>query len=58
MTEEQANLAWEKKVQAEVRSLYFAELAAQYTRRKQLVTGISFSFRPARQPLCSRNCPR
>src|SRR5439155_4193515 len=29
-------------VEAEVRSLYFADLASRYTKRKQIITGISF----------------
>ena len=39
---DQAAAIWEKKVMAEVRSLYFAELAESYTKRKQLITGLSF----------------
>lgn len=33
---------WEDLLAAEVRSLYFADLAAWYTTRKQFVTGASF----------------
>ena len=42
MTREQANLTWESKVEAEVRSLYFAALTADYARYKQIITGLSF----------------
>jgi hypothetical protein len=42
LTESQANRVWERMVEAEVRSLYFADLANRYTRRKQILTGLSF----------------
>jgi hypothetical protein len=42
LTEGQANRIWQKMVEAEVRSLYFADLASRYTKRKQIITGISF----------------
>jgi hypothetical protein len=42
LTEDQANRVWEKMFEAEVRSLYFADLAAYYTRNKQIITGLSF----------------
>jgi ATPase subunit of ABC transporter with duplicated ATPase domains len=42
LTEEQANRVWEKMLGAEARSLYFGDLAASYTRRKQIITGVSF----------------
>jgi len=42
LTETQANRVWERMVEAEVRSLYFADLAHRYTRRKQIIAGISF----------------
>jgi hypothetical protein len=42
LTENQANRVWQKMVEAEVRSLYFADLAAGYTRRRQIITGTSF----------------
>jgi len=42
LTEDQTNRVWEKTVEAEVRSLYFADLAAYYTRNKQIITGLSF----------------
>ena len=41
MSHEQANRVWEKMAEAEVRSLYFGELAARYTRRKQIISGLS-----------------
>jgi len=42
LTLPQANRVWEKMYGAEVRSLYFADLAARYTREKQIITGLSF----------------
>jgi len=42
LTEGQVNGIWEKMVEAEVRSLYFGDLAAYYTRNKQVITGLSF----------------
>ena len=41
LTEAQANSAWQKMAEAEVRALYFGELANRYSRRKQWITGIS-----------------
>lgn len=38
----EANAIWERKVEAEIRSLYFADLTTRFTRRKQIVTGMSF----------------
>ena len=37
-----ANAIWERKVEAEIRSLYFAALTARFTRSKQIITGLSF----------------
>ena len=42
LTENQANRVWQKMVEAEVRSLYFGDLASRYTRRKQIITGLAF----------------
>jgi hypothetical protein len=42
LTLHQANHVWDEKVEAEVRSLYFGELASSYTRRKQLMAGATF----------------
>jgi hypothetical protein len=42
LTENQVNYVWSERVQAEVRSLYFAELASRYTYRKQILVGASF----------------
>lgn len=42
LTEEQANRVWEDALAAEIRSLYFAELDARFTRHNQVITGISF----------------
>ena len=42
LTEGQIKSVWEKKIGAEVRSLYFGDLATRYTRRKQIITGASF----------------
>ncbi len=42
LNEFQARRVWENMLAAEARSLYFADLASSYTRRKQLITGVSF----------------
>jgi hypothetical protein len=42
LTEPQISDVWEGQVSAEVRSLYFGDLASEYTRRKQWITGLSF----------------
>jgi hypothetical protein len=42
LTESQISDVWEGQISAEVRSLYFGDLASLYTRRKQWVTGLSF----------------
>ena len=42
MTEEQAGRVWEKMLEAEVRSLYFADMASQNTKRKHWIVGLSF----------------
>lgn len=42
LTEDQANRVWEKMFEAEVRSFYFGDLAATYTKRKQVITAVSF----------------
>jgi hypothetical protein len=42
LTEHQITRLWENLVAAETRALYFADLAATYTRRKQGITGTSF----------------
>jgi hypothetical protein len=38
----EVNRVWERMVEAEVRSFYFAELASQFTKHKQIITGMSF----------------
>jgi len=42
LNEFQINRVWENMLSAETRSLYFADLASRYTRRKQMITGASF----------------
>jgi hypothetical protein len=42
LTEDQINDVWEGQVSAEVRSLYFGDLATVYSQRKQWITGLSF----------------
>lgn len=42
LTENQITGVWERWLAAEVRSLYFAELASKYTRQKQWISGLSF----------------
>src|ERR1700693_1971400 len=44
LTESEANRVWERMVEAEVRSLYYADLASRFTARKQVITGTSFFF--------------
>jgi hypothetical protein len=42
LNESQVNQVWENMLAAEVRALYFADLASRYTRQKQIITGLSF----------------
>jgi hypothetical protein len=42
LTEPQIEDVWEGQVSAEVRSLYFGDLASVYSQRKQWITGLSF----------------
>ena len=42
LNEFQTKLVWENMLAAETRSLYFGDLATQYTRRKQWITGSAF----------------
>jgi hypothetical protein len=42
LTEDQITDLWDRRISAEVRSLYFADLANVLSRRKQWMTGISF----------------
>jgi hypothetical protein len=42
LTRHEADRVWERMVEAEVRSFYFADLASRYTTRKQIITGITF----------------
>ena len=44
LAETQITSVWERQIAAEVRSLYFAELASRYSKRKQIITGIVFFF--------------
>lgn len=37
----QANRIWQEMFEAEVRSMYFGDLASRYTRRQQIISGIS-----------------
>lgn len=41
LTENEVGRIWQRMVEAEVRSIYFADLAARYTKRKQIITGVS-----------------
>lgn len=38
----QINSVWENLLAAETRALYFGELTTRYTRRKQIITGLTF----------------
>ena len=42
LNENQRKLAWTKQYEAEIRSLYFADLAASNTTKKQWIVGLSF----------------
>ena len=42
LTEDQTARVWNKMAEAEVRSLYFGDLAARYTKRKQTIAAASF----------------
>lgn len=42
LTDAQVNDVWNEMIAAEVRALYFADLGANYTKTKQIITGISF----------------
>jgi hypothetical protein len=42
LTDQQETDVWERQIQAEVRSLYFAELTHDYARRKQYITFLTF----------------
>lgn len=42
LTENEVGRIWQRMLEAEVRSMYFADLAAKYTKQKQIITGVSF----------------
>jgi hypothetical protein len=42
LTQDEITSLWERMLSAEVRALYFADLANRYTRQKQFITGASF----------------
>ena len=42
LTENQVGRVWQRMFEAEVRSLYFADLAARHSRRKRIITGVIF----------------
>ncbi|MEX2302404.1 MAG: hypothetical protein WD733_15790 [Bryobacterales bacterium] len=42
LTEAQTGAVWTKRYEAEIRSLYFGDLATQYTVRKQRIVALSF----------------
>jgi len=44
LTREQSDDVWESQLFAEVRSLYFGDLASVYATRKQWITGLTFFF--------------
>jgi hypothetical protein len=44
LTNDQITAVWERRIAAEVRSLYFGELANRYSKRKQWFTGLTFFF--------------
>ena len=42
LTENQTNDVWNGKIAAEVRAMYFGDLASAFVRQKQIITGASF----------------
>lgn len=42
LTEDQITSVWERQISAEVRALYFVDLATRYTIQKQWISGASF----------------
>ena len=42
LTESQIETVWKRKIEAEVRSLYFADFAHRYSRRRQMITFATF----------------
>jgi len=42
LSEIQITSVWERQISAEVRSLYFGELASKYARKKQIITFLVF----------------
>ena len=42
LTQAQVNRVWQLMFEAEVRSFYFVDLAARYTKRKQIISGLAF----------------
>lgn len=44
LNDDQIARLWEHMLGAEVRTLYFADLTARYTRQKQVITGLAFFF--------------
>lgn len=47
LTEDQISEVWDDRIAAEVRSLYFGDLANRYSTQKQWITGLSFFFSSA-----------
>ena len=41
MLESEANVIWREMFEAEVRAMYFGDLASAYTKRRQIISGIS-----------------
>lgn len=44
LSDNQITSVWERQISAEVRALYFGELASRYSRKKQAVTFLVFFF--------------
>ncbi len=42
LKEEELTDVWERQIQAEIRSLYFADLTTEYAKRKQFITFLNF----------------
>jgi len=42
LSEDRITSLWERQIAAEIRSLYFGELAGKYSKRKQAITFVPF----------------
>lgn len=54
LTQNETDRVWGKMVEAEVRSLYFGELASRYSKRKQILAGLTFFLSSAGAVIASK----